>query len=477
MHNEMGLFIDGQWRTSTASGGEYVLNPADESELGWLPHAGDADLQAAVDAARRGFGIWRKTPAKARGDVLKKAAALITDERDVLAKIITLEQGKPLAESLGEVDRAVETFQWNGEQAKNVGETLVAERGAGVQQTMLPQPLGISLGLTAWNFPIILPARKLGPALAAGCSMILKASEETPGTAVALVKILERAGLPAGVVNLVFGVPAHISKFLFPKEEIRKISFTGSVPVGKLLAGLAAPTLKRCTFELGGHSPAIVCEDADLPTALDTLAGFKFRNAGQVCIAPSRFYVHKKHFDAMVDGFVERAERQKLGNGLDDGVTMGPMANARRVTAMEDFIRDATNKGARVLTGGKRYGNAGFFFEPTVMVDVANDAKILNVEPFGPVAPLMPFTDLDEVIEKSNTLAYGLASYAFTQSAKTADRLADELEAGGVAINTAAPMQADAPFGGVKDSGIGYEGGIEGIESFLHKKSVSRANV
>ena len=305
--------------------------------------------------------------------------------------------------------------------------------------------------------------------------MILKASEETPGTALALVRALSEAGLPKGVVNLVFGIPAEISKKFFASDIVRKVSFTGSVPVGKQLANLASSGLKRCTFELGGHSPAIVCEDSDLDIALSTLTSFKFRNSGQVCIAPSRFYVHRKHYDAFVNGFVESAHSQKLGDGFEEATTMGPMANARRIDAMENFIKNAVNSGAKLLTGGKRFGDVGYFWEPTILVDVSEESNIMKEEPFGPIAPIIPFDSLDEAITKSNSLPYGLAAYVFTQSEKNTRKLIESLEAGGIAINSAAPVPSDLPYGGFKDSGYGYEGGIEGVEAYLHKKLVSIA--
>jgi succinate-semialdehyde dehydrogenase/glutarate-semialdehyde dehydrogenase len=305
--------------------------------------------------------------------------------------------------------------------------------------------------------------------------MILKASEETPGTAVSLVRALSDAGLPEGVVNLVFGVPAEISEKLFASDIVRKISFTGSVPVGKQLAGLASSGLKRCTFELGGHSPAIVCEDADLDTALSTLTAFKFRNSGQVCIAPSRFFVHRCHYDSFVNGFVEAAKSQRLGDGLEEETTMGPMANIRRIDSMENFVQDAVKSGAQLLTGGKRWGDIGYFWEPTILVDVPEESEIMREEPFGPVAPIIPFDSLEEAISKANALPYGLAAYVFTQSDKTTEILVESLESGGIAVNSAAPVPSDLPYGGFKDSGYGYEGGIEGVEAYLHKKLVSLA--
>ncbi len=473
MYKDTRLFIDGNWRAGSEGKTEDVFNPANGAVLGTVAHASQADLADAVASAEAGFQVWRKTPGRERADVLRKAAGLMAQRRDTIAAIMTREQGKPLAEAKGEMDRVVETFQFNADAIAAIEGANYDPPGGAFRQSVRPEALGVALGLTAWNFPAILPARKLGPALAAGCSMILKASEETPCTAAELVQALHDAGLPRGVVNLVFGVPAEISSTLIAAEPVRKVSFTGSVPVGKLLAGLAAPGLKRCTLELGGHAPAIVCEDAYISAASAALTGFKFRNAGQVCIAPSRFYVHERHYDTFVNAFVTAANGQRIGDGMDPQTTFGPMANARRVEAMERFTDDARTRGAKLLTGGKRHGNQGHFFEPTVLTDVPDDALVMNEEPFGPIAPISRFSELEEVIPKANGLPFGLAAYAFAGAPATVDHLAGELEAGGVAINAVTPMRADTPFGGLKDSGLGYEGGMEAIDSYMHKKLVS----
>ncbi len=336
MYEKLGCFIEGEWRTTNEIGQD-VLNPANESVLAFLPHATEKDLEDALESAQRGFKIWRDTPVQKRASILHKTADLIEERSEQIARIITMEQGKPLREAQGEMLRTVETFRWNAELEFENLERRSVLRPTGLRQNVRVEPVGVSLGLTPWNFPAFLAARKLAPALAAGCSMILKASEETPGAAVSLVRALSDAGLPEGVVNLVFGVPAEISEKLFASEIVRKISFTGSVPVGKQLAALASSGLKRCTFELGGHSPAIVCEDTDLDAALSTLTAFKFRNSGQVCIAPSRFFVHRSHYDSFVNGFVEAAKSQRLGDGLEEETTMGPMANIRRIDSMEKF--------------------------------------------------------------------------------------------------------------------------------------------
>ncbi|MEM8646091.1 MAG: NAD-dependent succinate-semialdehyde dehydrogenase [Pseudomonadota bacterium] len=473
MYKDTTLFINGAWREGQDGKSENVINPANGQVLGTVAHASQSDLADAIASAQAGFQGWRKTPGEDRAAVLRKAAALIAERTDEIAGLMTLEQGKPLAEAKGEMERVVETFTYNADAVAQISGQNYDPPGGAFRQSVRPEPLGVTVGLTAWNFPAILPARKLGPALAAGCSMILKASEETPRTAAELVLALHDAGLPAGVVNLVFGVPSEVSSTLMAADPVRKVSFTGSVPVGKLLAGLAAPGLKRLTLELGGHAPAIVCEDADIAAASAALTGFKFRNAGQVCIAPSRFYVHERHYDAFVEAFVAAANSQTIGDGTDPATTFGPMANERRVEAMEQLTEDARAKGAKVLTGGKRHGNQGYFWEPTVLTDVPDEARVMNEEPFGPIAPIARFSDLDDVIPKANGLPFGLAAYAFAGSDDTVSYLADHLEAGGVAINAVTPMRADTPFGGMKDSGIGYEGGMEAIESYMHKKLVS----
>ena len=472
MYEKLGNFIDGEWRTANEIGQD-VLNPANESVLAFLPHATEKDLDDALESAQKGFKIWRDTPVQKRASILNKTADLIEERTNQISRIITLEQGKPLREAKGEILRTIETFRWNAELGIDNLEKRSVLRPNGLRQSVRVEPVGVALGLTPWNFPAFLPARKLAPALAAGCSMILKASEETPGTAVSLIRALSDAGVPDGVVNLVFGVPTEISEKLFASTIVRKISFTGSVPVGKQLAGLASSGLKRCTFELGGHSPAIVCEDANLENALSTLTAFKFRNSGQVCIAPSRFFVHRSHYNSFVNGFVDASHSQCLGNGLEEGTTMGPMSNYRRIESMGNLVQDAVKCGAKLVTGGKRWGNVGFFWEPTVLVDVPDHSKIMQEEPFGPVAPIIPFDSLDEVIEKSNSLQYGLAAYVFTQSDNTRELLVNSLESGGIAFNSAAPVPSDLPYGGLKDSGYGYEGGIEGVEAYLHKKLVS----
>jgi len=472
MYTKLGLFIGGKW-IYEAKKGEDVLNPCDESVLGWLPHATEDNLNDAVKSSEKGFDEWRNTDPEIRGRIILKAADILSNRISAVSEVMTLEQGKPLAESAGEINQSIAILKFNGTNAKLLKDDLVADRDNGLKTFIKPQPLGVCLCLTAWNFPIALVIRKIAPALAAGCSVIIKPSEETPGTAVEVVKIFLEAGLPKDVINLVFGVPNEISDYLLSRDEVKKVSFTGSVPVGKLLAKKAAETLKRCTLELGGHSPAIIAEDADIEATLDTLTGFKFRNAGQVCIAPSRFYVHEKIYDKVKDGFLKRIKNITLGNGMSEGVSMGPLSNSRRIDAMKDFVDDAIKNGSNIIYGGSRHKGVGYFWEPTLIENINVGSKMMTQEIFGPILPLFKFKDYDDVIEKANSLNFGLASYVYTTSKDLQEKMAEEIVAGGVSINTAAPMHPEIPYGGIKESGIGYEGGMDAIYSYIHKKNIN----
>ena len=472
MYTKLGLFIGGKW-IYEAKKGEDVLNPVDESVLGWLPHATENNLNDAVKSSEKGFNEWRNTDPEIRSRVILKAADILSERISAVSEVMTLEQGKPLAESAGEINQSIAILKFNGTNATLIKDEVVADRDNGLKTLIKPQPLGICLCLTAWNFPIALVIRKIAPALAAGCSVIIKPSEETPGTAIEVIKIFQEAGLPKDVINLVFGVPHKISDYLLSRDEVKKVSFTGSVPVGKLLAKKSAETLKRCTLELGGHSPAIIAEDADIETTLDTLTGFKFRNAGQVCIAPSRFYVHEKIYDKVRDGFLRRLKNITLGNGLNEGVSMGPLSNSRRIDAMKDFVDDAVKNGSNIIYGGIRHKDSGYFWEPTLIENINENSKMMTQEIFGPILPLFKFNDYDDVIDKANSLNYGLASYVYTNSKALQEKMAKEIIAGGVSINTASPLHPEIPYGGIKESGIGYEGGMDAIYSFIHKKNIN----
>ena len=425
--------------------------------------------------ARKGFEVWRATPAYDRAKVLRKAANLVRERAEAIARIMTQEQGKILAESRAEVLVTADIVEWFAEEGRRAYGRIVPGRAKNTRQIVLQEPVGVVAAFTPWNFPTLTPARKIGASLAAGCAIIIKASEETPGSCVELVRCFIDAGLPAGVLNLVFGVPANVSEHLIASDLVRKISFTGSVPVGKHLAGLAAKGMKRATMELGGHSPVVVFGDADPEKTADTIAAFKYRNAGQVCISPTRFYVQEPVYDRFLKRFTEYANAVKLGDGLDAGVTMGPLANARRLDAMEAIVQDSKSRGGKIVTGGKRRGNQGYFFEPTVVTDIPDDCALMTQEPFGPIAPVVSFKSFDEVVARANSLKFGLAAYAFTASAQTANAIGDALESGMVGVNSIAISTPETPFGGVKDSGYGHEGGIEGLEAYMVKKFVSQA--
>lgn len=475
MYTDLQLYIDGEWLNGDGRKGEDVVNPATGKVLGHLPHAGMADLDRALDAANKGLVTWRATSAYDRAKVLRKAAALLRERSDSIAKVMTQEQGKPYPESRAEVLGTADIAEWFAEEGRRSYGRIVPGRAKGTRQLVIQEPVGVVAAFTPWNFPTLTPVRKIAAALAAGCSIIIKASEETPGSCVELVRCFVDAGLPAGVLNLVFGVPADVSEHIIASPSVRKISFTGSVPVGKHLAGLAAKGMKRATMELGGHSPVIVFGDADAEKAADTVAAFKYRNAGQVCISPTRFYVQEPSYNKFVARFTEYAKGLKMGDGLEKGTTLGPLANARRLDAMESFVNDAKGRGGKIRSGGSRHGNQGYFFEPTVITDVPDDSKVMTEEPFGPMAPIVPFKTFDEVVERANSLQFGLAAYAFTASGATATAIGDALESGMVGVNSIGISTPETPFGGVKDSGYGHEGGIEGLEAYTNRKFISQA--
>ena len=475
MYSDLGLYIDGKWLNGEGRKGEDVINPATGKTLAHLPHASKADLDAALAAAERGFAAWKATSAYDRSKIMRKAADLLRERFDHVSKVMTQEQGKVYVESRAEVLTSADIIDWYAEEGRRTYGRVIPGRQKGVRQLVVQEPVGIVAAFTPWNFPTLTPVRKIAGALAAGCSIIIKASEETPGGCVELVKCFADAGLPAGVLNLVFGVPADVSEHLIPKKSVKKISFTGSVPVGKHLAGLAAKGMKKATMELGGHSPVVVFDDADPEKTADTIAAFKYRNAGQVCISPTRFYVQEKNYSKFVARFTEYAKGLKLGDGLEKGITLGPLANPRRLDAMESFVNDAKDRGGKVLAGGSRHGNQGFFFQPTVITDVPDDSKIMTEEPFGPVAPIVPFKTFDEVVERANSLQFGLAAYAFTSSDKNASAISDALQSGMVGVNSVAISTPETPFGGVKESGYGSEGGIEGLQAYMNVKFISQA--
>lgn len=477
MYSDVKLFINGEWTGGSSAKSEPIVNPATGQVIARLAHAGTADLDEALHAADKGFKVWRKVSGFERSKLLRKAGEIIRSRADAIAQLMTQEQGKPLAEAKMETLLAGDIMDWFAEEARRTYGRIVPARAEGVMQLVVKEPVGPVAAFTPWNFPINQAVRKVSAALAAGCSVILKGPEETPASVAALVQAYVDAGLPAGVLNLVFGVPSEISEYLIPNPVIRKITFTGSTPVGKKLAALAGQHMKRITMELGGHAPAIVFGDADVETAVKQLAASKFRNAGQVCIAPTRFLVHESVYERFVDGFVKAASAVKVGDGLDAASRMGPLANARRVEAMQMFVDDAVAKGAKLLTGGKRIGTAGNFFEPTVLGQVPAGARIMSEEPFGPIAPIVPFGSFDEVVAEANRLPFGLAAYAYSRSSKTVTAIGAALESGMVTINHVGFALPELPFGGVKDSGYGSEGGTEAIEAYLNTKLVTQLGV
>ncbi len=472
MYPDLDLFIAGEWRKTGSD--MPVINPATEEELGRLPRASEGDLDDALSAAVQGYELWKHISPRDRADTILRAAALMRERREEIATSITLEHGKPLRQARLEVTRGAEFFEWDaGEAMRTYGRIIPAARGH--KFAVHHQPVGVVAAFSPWNFPMSQPARKIAGALASGCSVILKAAEETPAGALHIAKAFEDAGLPPGVLNLVFGSPADISGYLIPKDPVRLVAFTGSTIVGRHLTTLAAQHDTRVLMELGGHAPVIVCEDTDVRSAAVSGAIRKMRNTGQVCTSPTRFFAHESVFDAYAAAFIEQAEKTIVGNGMDAGVEMGPTANDRRVPALTELVEDALAKGATLGTGGGGLAGKGYFFQPTVLLNVPENARIMKAEPFGPVAVVNPVTSLDHAIERANSVPYGLAGYAFTNRADYIDRLVDEVEVGNLSINTLEASMPETPFGGVKSSGYGREGGTEGLDNYMTVKNVWHA--
>jgi succinate-semialdehyde dehydrogenase/glutarate-semialdehyde dehydrogenase len=472
------LFIHGVWQDAADCRSLAVDNPATGQKIGRVAHAGRADLDRALESSRKGFEAWRDFTPAARSRIMRKAAALMRERAGDIAALLTAEQGKPLAEAKSEAMAAGDLIEWFAEEGFRVYGRLVPHRSdLSVRQMVIKDAVGPVAAFTPWNFPINQVVRKIAAGLAAGCSLIVKAPEETPASPAALIRAFQDAGLPEGVLNLVFGDPAEISEYLIASPIIRKITFTGSTPVGKLLAGMAGKHMKRVSMELGGHAPVIVCEDADIALAVKTVGGAKFRNAGQVCISPTRFLVHNSVKRAFGEAMATLAQGVKVGDGMAEGTQMGPLANPRRLAAMAEFQEDAINRGATLLAGGARIGDTGNFFAPTVLADVPLEARLFNDEPFGPIAGIRGFDTLDEAIVEANRLSFGLAGYAFTKSLANADLLTRRVEVGMLWINMAASASAEMPFGGIKDSGYGTEGGPEALDNYLNVRSVAIANV
>jgi len=471
---DVQLLINGNWQKARSGKTIPVLDPATDEQIGTVAWAGKEDLDLALDAAAEAFKSWSRVSAYERCKIMRKAADLLRERADSIGWMMTREQGKPLAQARMEVLGAADTIDWFAEEGRRAYGQVIPPRTPDVIQMTMKVPVGVVAAFTPWNFPINQVVRKLSAALTTGCTIIVKAPEETPASPAELIRCFVEAGVPAGVVNLVYGVPAEISEYLIPHPIVRKVTFTGSTPVGKQLAALAGQHMKRATMELGGHAPVIITGDADIKKAVSVMSASKFRNAGQVCVSPTRFLVEQNVADEFLDGFTTAAKAIRVGNGLDPETEMGPLANERRIPALEALIADATERGGRLTTGGSRIGNQGNFFEPTVLSDVPTSARIMNEEPFGPVAVINRFSELDEAIAEANRLPFGLAAYAFTGSDKTATRLGLEIESGMLTINHLGLALPEVPFGGIKDSGYGTEGGSEAIEAYLETRFVTR---
>lgn len=473
MYETPTLYIDGEFLTGEGRQTQEIINPATHEVLGHLPLARQADLDRALNAAARAFETWRDSSPMQRSEILRKVAQLSRERAQDIGRGMTLDQGKPLAEAVGEVISCADHADWHAEECRRIYGRVIPPRNPNVHQYVLREPVGVCAAFTPWNFPYNQAIRKICAAIGAGCTIILKGPEDAPSAVMAIARIFHDAGLPPGVLNIVWGVPAEVSDYLIRSPIVRKVSFTGSVPVGKQLAALAGAHMKRITMELGGHSPVLVFEDAEVEKAAKQLAKFKIRNAGQVCVSPTRFYVHQKVYDAFLETFVETLRNIKVGDGLESDTEMGPLAHERRVPTMSRFVEDSISRGGKLLLGGEPLDRKGNFFPPTVITDIPEDSMIMTEEPFGPLAPVVPFTDTEAVIRQANSLPFGLSSYVFTTNLQTANRVSRGLEAGMVNINHFGSALPETPFGGVKDSGIGSEGGTETFDGYLVTKFVT----
>ncbi len=470
------LFIDGEFIEGGDRPRQDIVNPATGAVIGSLPHARPDDLDRALKAAQRAFESWRKSSPMERSKILRRVAELTRERAPQIARQITLDQGKPLHESLLEVTTCAEHAEWHAEECRRIYGRVIPARLPHVRQMVLREPVGVCVAFTPWNFPFNQAIRKMVAAIGAGCTLVLKGPEDSPGAVLALARMFHDAGLPPGVLNVVWGVPAEVSDHLIRSPISRKVSFTGSVPVGKQLAALAGLHMKRITMELGGHSPVVVFDDADVDDAARLLARFKARNAGQLCIAPSRFYVQEKVHDRFLETFTQAYGGLKVGDGMNEDTQMGPLAHLRRVDAMEGFVADSLERGATLVSGGKRLRGPGYFFPPTILTGVPDDARLMVEEPFGPVSPITRFKNTEEVLRRANALPFGLTGFVFTGSIKTSEQMVDGLEVGMVNVNHFGITLAETPFGGVKDSGMGSEGGSETFDGYLVTKFVTQAS-
>jgi len=474
MYDDLCLYIDGQFLKGDGRREQDVFNPATGQVIGKLPHATPADLDRALAAAARAFESWKTVSPLEKSRILRRVGEMTRERAKDIARGITMDQGKPLAEAIGEVTRCADHCDWHAEECRRIYGRVIPPRLPNVRQMVLREPVGVVAAFTPWNFPFNQAIRKIAAAIGAGCTIVLKGPEDTPSAVVAIARMFHEAGLPPGVLNIVWGVPPEVSQHLITSPIVRKISFTGSVPVGKQLAALAGAHMKRVTMELGGHSPVIVCADADVERAAEMLSALKFTNAGQVCVSPTRFFVEDKAFDRFMAKFIACTRGIKVGDGLQADSKMGPLAHERRLAVMSELVGDAVERGATIETGGERIGSVGNFWAPTVLTGLAADSKLMTTEPFGPVAPCVPFKDLDEVIARANSLPYGLSSYAFTTNTKNALKISNGIQAGIVNINHFGQALAETPFGGIKDSGIGSEGGSETFDGYLVTKFVTQ---
>ena len=472
MYEKYGQFTDGKWHQSTNGETYEVFNPANEEIIGHASKASPQDVEKALKSAEKGLEVWRKTPPWQRAYILRRIADKMREKQDVLAKWMTLEVGKPFTEAKGEVNGAADIYEWNAEETKRIYGQTVESRFEDTRVHVYYQPVGVVAALVPWNFPLVLSARKISTALAAGCSVIVKPDVITPGVVMEQVEICRECGVPPGVVNLLSGDPPSIAQQLIASDIVKKISITGSSRVGKLILKQAADKVQRVTMELSGHSPFIVFDDADIKKAADMAIAAKFRNNGQVCISPNRFYIQEKKKEEFVNLFVEKTKKLKIGDGMDSSVQLGPLTTKKRLNEIEDLVETTKKEGAKVLLGGKRPKgfNKGFYYEPTIFDDVKDDFTIMKVEPFGPLVPMLSFKEFDEVIERANNHELGLSSYICTNSMERAHRASELMETGTVAVNTPLVAIAEAPFGGIKQAGYGREGGSMAIKDYLNVK-------
>ena len=472
MYEKFGQFIDGKWQASSNKETYEVINPANEEVIGRASKATPEDVDRALRSAAKGLEAWRQTSPWKRSYIIRKIADKMREKQDILAKWMTLEVGKPFNEAKGEVGGSADIFEWNAEETKRIYGQTVESRFVDTRVHVYYQPVGVVAALTPWNFPLVLSSRKISTALAAGCSVIVKPDVITPGTVMELVDICRECGVPPGVVNLLSGDPPSIAQQLISSDIIKKISITGSTRVGKLILKQAADKVQRVTMELSGHSPFIVFDDADVQKATDMAISAKFRNNGQVCISPNRFYIHENKKDEFVNSFIEKTKKLKIGNGMDPDVQLGPLTTKKRLNELEELVETTKKEGAKVLLGGKRPSgfNKGFYYEPTVFDNVKDDFTIMKVEPFGPLVPMLSFKSFDEVIKRANNNDLGLCSYICTNSMEKAHRASEMMETGTVAVNTPLVALAEAPFGGIKQTGYGREGGSMAIKDYLNVK-------